>query len=285
MMKPIIGISMGDPAGVGPEVCLKAATNPKVRDICTPFIYGDRFSIQKSNEACGLDLEITSVEDVSQAQHHKVTVVSVGEALASQNVDGVSAGVVNALTGQLSFDAVTRAIEDALAGKIAAVVTAPIHKEAWHAARIKYPGHTELFARRAKTDRFCMMMTSPTISCSLVTCHVGYHEVPGLLSIERILEVIQLTHAALKRMRGREPVLVAMGLNPHAGENGLFGQREEQEIIQPAIERAREQGITISDPVPPDTAFLPWKLKQTDGHICMYPVSYTHLTLPTTPYV
>ena len=175
-----------------------------------------------------------------------------------------------ALTGQVSFNYVEAAIRDAIAGQVDAVVTAPINKKAWHAAGSRYPGHTELFAAQAETDMFCMLMTSPKISCSLVTCHVGLREVPALLTRERILEVIVLTHEAMKRIRGRDPRLIVLGLNPHAGEHGLFGNREEETVIGPAIDAAREQGIEIEGPLPPDTAFLPWKLEQTDAHVCMY---------------
>ena len=212
---------------------------------------------------------------VKHVQCDTVNLIDCGGPIASQNIEvknieGIQAGKVNALTGQLSFDVVSRAIDDAIAGDIAAVVTGPIHKEAWNAAGIKYPGHTELFAARAGSGAFCMMMISPKISCSLVTCHVGLKDVASMLSTSRVLEVIRLTHNAIKNMRGRDPRLIVLGLNPHAGENGMFGDREEEQIIIPAINAAREQGIDVVGPLPPDTAFLPEKLAETDGHICMY---------------
>jgi 4-hydroxy-L-threonine phosphate dehydrogenase PdxA len=115
-----------------------------------------------------------------------------------------------------------------------------------------------------------MMLTSPELTCSFATVHVGYHEVPGLLSIQRILDVIELTAHALHRLRGRSPKLAVCGLNPHAGENGLFGQHEEERFIQPAIAAARAQGLQIEGPLPPDTAFLPTRRQRTDAFICMY---------------
>ena len=114
------------------------------------------------------------------------------------------------------------------------------------------------------------MQFSPEITCTFVTVHVGYAEVPQLLTIERILDVIELTAAALRRLVRPDPRLVVCGLNPHAGEHGLFGNREEERIIIPAIEAARKQGLTIEGPLPPDTAFLPEKRRTTDGFICMY---------------
>jgi 4-hydroxythreonine-4-phosphate dehydrogenase len=182
----------------------------------------------------------------------------------------VRPGVVSAATGRAGFTYVDRAIDAALAGQVAAVSTAPLNKEAMHAAGIKYPGHTEIFADRTQAARSCMMQYSEEITCTFVTVHVGYREVPGLLTTERILEVIDLTAEALARLRGKPPKIVVCGLNPHAGEHGLFGDREEERIIIPAIETARAKGIQIEGPLPPDTAFLPWKRKATDAFVCMY---------------
>lgn len=244
---------MGDPAGVGPELCLATASNSELTKVCRPVFFGDLRILERVAAKLGMNFNRDDVIDIP---------ITGGEAIVP--------GEVNATTGQASFDFVDAAIGRALSGEVAAVVTAPINKEAWNLANIKYPGHTELFAERAEQDRFCMLMTSPTISCSLVTCHVGYRDVPTMLTRERVLEVIVLTYEAMKRLRGREPRLVVPGLNPHAGENGLFGSREEETIIVPAITQAREQGIEIEGPLPPDTAFVPWKRENTDAYVCMY---------------
>jgi 4-hydroxythreonine-4-phosphate dehydrogenase len=182
----------------------------------------------------------------------------------------VQPGQVSAATGRAGFTYVERAIDAALAGQVAAVSTAPLNKEALHAAGIHFPGHTEIFAARTSAARSCMMQYSEEITCTFVTVHVGYRDVPGLLTKERILEVIELTAEALERLRGRRPHLAVCGLNPHAGEHGLFGDREEERIIVPAIEAARARGIDLEGPLPPDTAFLPWKRKATDAFVCMY---------------
>lgn len=245
---------MGDPAGVGPELCLTAAADSKLNETCRPMIYGDTRILDQVAMKLGLSFDPEAVINIPVAG----------------SVDQINPGEINAVTGQSSFDFVEAAISQALAGEVAAVVTAPINKEAWNLANIKFPGHTELFAERAEEDSFCMLMTSPTISCSLVTCHVGYHEVPAMLTRERVLEVIVLTYEAMKRLREREPKLIVPGLNPHAGEQGLFGKREEEEFIVPAIVAAREQGIEVEGPLPPDTAFVPWKREKTDAYVCMY---------------
>jgi 4-hydroxythreonine-4-phosphate dehydrogenase len=125
-------------------------------------------------------------------------------------------------------------------------------------------------ADRTKTDRYCMMLTSEEVTCSLVTVHVGLCDVPRLLSVERIVEVIELTDAAMRAARGRPARLTVCGLNPHAGEHGLFGNGEEERLIGPAIAIAQQRGIDVDGPLPPDTAFLPAKRHVTDAYVCMY---------------
>jgi 4-hydroxythreonine-4-phosphate dehydrogenase len=252
---PKIAITMGDAAGVGPELCLRLLADLEIAKICTPIVFGDRVALAAVSEATGLPLP---TDDQS--------IVSAGLLGADQ----LKPGKVNGLTGAASFAYINAAIDAALVHDVDAVVTCPIHKEAWHAAGIPYPGHTELFAARQKTDRFCMMMTAPAFSCSLVTTHCGYSEVPQQLTTDLILEVTELTHDALKKIYGRTPKLAMLALNPDAGYGGLFGNREEETIIAPAVKRAHEMGIEITHPLPPDTAFLPSRREQTDGYICMY---------------
>ena len=190
--------------------------------------------------------------------------------VAGLDADRVRPGAFNADTGRASYALIQAAIEAALARRVAAVVTAPINKEALHAAGIRFPGHTEIFAQRTGASRWCMLQYSQQITCSFVTVHVGYAQVPELLSETRILEVIELTADALRRIRGREPRLVVCGLNPHAGEHGLFGHAEEERWIVPAVTAVRRQGIDVEGPLPPDTAFLPEKRQTTDAFVCMY---------------
>jgi 4-hydroxythreonine-4-phosphate dehydrogenase len=179
-------------------------------------------------------------------------------------------GQVSAACGAAAYRYFTQAIDEALAGHVDAVATCPINKESLHAAGHPFPGHTEILATRTNAERSCMMLTAPEITCSLVTVHVGYREVPALLTTERILDVIELTAAAMERMRGHTPRLLVCGLNPHAGEHGLFGDREEERVIVPAIEAARAKGIDVAGPLPPDTAFLPKHRTATDAYVCMY---------------
>ncbi len=272
MRLPTIAISMGDPAGIGPELCLKALSNAELRAICLPVIYGDCSILRQVEEKCGPRVELTALNDgaLIGSQNDRCCVVENDNSHQLENVGKIIPGVINEVTGRASFGYVEGAIRDALAGHVDSVVTCPINKEAWNAAGIKYPGHTELFAEQFSSDQYCMMMTSDRLSCSLVTTHIGYAEVPCQLTTARIEEVIQLSHDALFRMRGRPPKIVVLGLNPHAGENGLFGNQEEQKVILPAIETARTKGIDVVGPLPPDTAFLPARLRETDCHVCMY---------------
>lgn len=245
---------MGDPAGVGPEVCLQVMARPDVHDFCEPIVYGDLAVLDAAAEATGLpNIDLHQVKD-----------------FAAIELSEFEPGTVNAATGKAGYTYVAEAIESALAEEIDGVVTAPLNKEALHDAGINFPGHTEIFADKTETERFCMLQYSEIISCSFVTVHCGYHEVPELMTTDRIVEVIDLTHEAFVKIRGEKPSIVVLGLNPHAGENGLFGNKEEQEKIIPAIEISTEKGMQIEGPIPPDTAFLPWKLKSSDVFICMY---------------
>ncbi|MDB5311457.1 MAG: pdxA [Gemmataceae bacterium] len=256
MSLPRIAVTMGDPAGVGPELCLRLLADERVRSYCIPVVYGDMGLLRRVATHLGWhDPDPTSVLDL--------TTVDGG-------YDALVPGRVSAACGSAAYRYFTHAIDDALAGRVDAIATAPINKESLHAAGFPYPGHTEILAARTHAGRSCMMLTAEAITCSLVTVHVGYREVPALLTVERILDTIELTAAAMERLRGRKPQLLVCGLNPHAGEHGLFGDREEERIIAPAVEAARAKGIAVTGPLPPDTAFLPKYRKTTDAYVCMY---------------
>jgi 4-hydroxythreonine-4-phosphate dehydrogenase len=179
-------------------------------------------------------------------------------------------GSFNRKTGQASYDYVDLAINLALRHSLDAMTTGPICKEALKLCGIDFPGHTEILASRTQASRSCMMQYSEEITCTFVTVHVGYWQVPALLSVQRISDVIDLTAEAIRKIRHREPKLVVCGLNPHAGEHGLFGNLEEEQFIVPAVELAKQRGLQVEGPLPPDTAFIPSKRQTTDAFICMY---------------
>jgi 4-hydroxythreonine-4-phosphate dehydrogenase len=261
---------MGDPAGIGPELCLRLLRDEVVGKQCVPLVFGDASVLARVARHCQLPEpnEVIAAEQwpVQWRDLRVPAVVDVGA------IGGVlvQPGVVDAATGRASYQYIEAAIAAAMEAEVDAVATGPIHKEALHQAEIPYPGHTEIFAAKTGAKRSCMMLTSQEITCSFVTGHIGYRDVPSKLSVERIVDVIELSQEAMIRLAGRPPKMVVCGLNPHAGEHGLFGNREEERIIVPAVSAARDKGIDIDGPLPPDTAFLTQRRRQTDVYVCMY---------------
>lgn len=247
---PKIAISVGDVAGVGPELALQCISQHEVKEACQPILYGPATTICLIADRLQLNPPSKMVD-----------IGDPGNAIG---------GTFTAETGMASFQAFDAAVTDAIEGKVAAVVTGPIHKEAWHQAGIQFPGHTEVLANRTGTQNYSMMLTSDEISCVLATIHIPLADVPSRLSTESIFRAIGHGSDALSRRLGRPARIVVCGLNPHAGENGLFSHGEEDQLIKPAIKRAVELGMNITGPVPPDTAFTPAMRQQTDVYVCMY---------------
>ena len=263
MSIPKIAVTMGDPAGVGPEVCLHLLQNTEIAQLCTPVVFGDAAVLTQAAVQCRLAKPGKIVAGLGEAD--APSVFDIG-AIGLRDFE---TGTANAATGRAGYIYVENAIDAALGGQVAAVTTAPLNKEALHAAGILFPGHTEIFAARTHAQCSCMLQYSSEVRCVFVTTHVGYAEVPGLLTGERILETLELGAQAMRRIRGSEPKIGVLGLNPHAGEHGLFGG-EEETVILPAIEAARAKGFDVEGPIPPDTAFIPAKRRATDLFVCMY---------------
>lgn len=249
MVRTPIAISMGDPAGVGPEICLRLLRDQAFLGRHEIRIFG---SARVLEQAAG-----------SSGAIHDEHLIDLGE------VDDLVPGQVSAATGAASYRYLEAAISAAQSGEVRGIVTCPIHKEALAAAGIDFAGHTEILAEKTNVARHCMMLTTLALTCSLVTTHMPLADVPAALSTERILEVIELTAAAMSGLHGRGARLAVLGLNPHAGEGGLFGD-EELRVIGPAVELAKGRGIDVRGPFSPDTAFLPQVRKDVDAHICMY---------------
>jgi 4-phospho-D-threonate 3-dehydrogenase / 4-phospho-D-erythronate 3-dehydrogenase len=268
--RPRIAVTMGDPAGIGPEICLRLLADPGVARHCIPVVFGDAAVLRRVARELSLPFPIPVLtrDDWSRGYAQLDTAAVLD--FASLDVEALRPGQVDARCGEAAFRYVMASIDAGLEGQVDAVATAPLNKAALHAAGHHYPGHTEIFAERMRAPRSCMMLTSEALTCAFATVHVGYHEVPGLLSAERIGDVIELAAEAMRRIRRREPMLAVCGLNPHAGEHGLFGRGEEEKIIVPAIARARAAGLHVEGPLAADTAFLPWRRRSTDAFICMY---------------
>jgi 4-hydroxythreonine-4-phosphate dehydrogenase len=267
--RPIIAITMGDPAGVGPELCLRALLEPSVQDECIPVVFGDADVLERVANACALSFlahVVTLAEWIEDPRPDAPTVVDCNA------IDGATVvpGTVAQACGHAAYTYIETSIQAALRGEVGAVATAPIHKEALHLAGVPFPGHTEIFAALTDADRACMMLASDPITTSFVTTHIGIADVPTSIPQERILEVIELTADAMQRLRGTSPHIAVCGLNPHAGEHGLFGREEEERFIEPAIAAARAQGLDVEGPLPPDAAFVQSKRDQVDAFVCMY---------------
>jgi 4-phospho-D-threonate 3-dehydrogenase / 4-phospho-D-erythronate 3-dehydrogenase len=270
MSKPLIAVTMGDPAGVGPEICLQLLANESIRDHAVPVVFGDARLLHRCARQTGLRAPRRIVSEIDWAEQCRTITEPCVLDVFGFDTEAFAPGQVSARTGAAGYRYVEKSIEAALAGQVAAVATAPLNKEALHAAGIRYPGHTEMFAEKMAAPRSCMTFFSPEMICSLVTVHIGYQDVVPALSTARVLDVIELTEAAVRLIKRKRPRLAVCGLNPHAGEHGLFGRGEEETIISPAIEAARQAGIDIDGPLPPDTAFIATKRRVIDAYICLY---------------
>lgn len=271
-MKPVLGLTMGDPAGIGPELCLRALRESTVLDRCVPVLIGDFGVIKRVLPCLGSHEANTPARVISIEEWEKLECITdpIIVDCAPLNGSSFGPGEISATCGKAGYIFIEQAIRAARDGKIAGVVTAPIHKEALRLAGIPHPGHTEIFTALTGAKRGCMMLHSDVLTVSMATTHIGYHEVPIRLSVTRILDVIELTAEAMRRMLRREPRIGVCGLNPHAGEHGLFGQREEEQFVEPAVARARERGIDASGPLVPDAAFTPAQRKKFDAFVTLY---------------
>ncbi len=266
MKRPVVGLTMGDPAGVGPELCLRSVCMPGVISKVVPLIFGSRVLLERVAKRCGLKVP-PAIGLQKAVEGQKPAVV---DCASAADLAKVRPGIVQPEAGKAAWLCVREAVSAALSGHIDAIVTAPLNKEALQMAGVPYPGHTEMLASLTDTSKYCMMLFSRKITTSLVSTHVAIKEVAGLLSLNRILDVIELTDGAMKRLGSRQkPRIVVCSLNPHGGEGGLFGQ-EDVRIIAPAVRMAAEKGILAIGPIPPDTAFIPSRLAETDAYVVMY---------------
>jgi 4-phospho-D-threonate 3-dehydrogenase / 4-phospho-D-erythronate 3-dehydrogenase len=260
-----IGVTMGDPAGIGPEVMLKGLGTMAGRgdlDRFTAIAYGTRSLIADAARSLGIPLDLVGVE--AQATWPQLRFVETGQATAP-----IAIGAVSAEAGRLAFAAVERAIRDAVAGRIDAIVTGPISKEAINVAGYAYAGHTEILADLAESPGTCMMLIHDKLRVSHVSTHVALAKVPELVTPARLTRVIKLTVAALKGFGITQPRIGVAALNPHAGEGGLFG-REDNEIVAPTIATLRSEGMDVTGPFAGDTIFVRALAGAFDAVIAMF---------------
>ena len=265
--KPIIGISMGDPAGIGPEICVKALSEAHVYDRCNPLVVGDAAVMAQAVQAFNPTLKINAIKTVAEAQF-QLGIIDVYD-LGNVDLAALQPGEVSAMAGNAAFEAVHKVIDLALAEEIDATVTAPINKESIHNAGHKFSGHTEIYAHFTNTAKFAMLLADENLRVIHATTHVSLRKACDLCKKERVLEVISLLNDACVQFGIAKPRIAVAGLNPHAGENGLFGDEEINEII-PAINEANALGFTVEGPVPPDTMFVKAVQGKYDGCVAMY---------------
>lgn len=251
--KPLIAITMGDPAGVGAEIAVKALSKADFYDIARPFIIGDGSRLKDSLKFIEEKLNINIISNVAEAKftYGIIDVLHID----IEGVDKVPYGQVNATAGKAAFNYIFKSIEMANNREIDAVVTGPINKESMHLAGYNnYPGHTEIYAEKTNTKDYAMMLYTDGYYVIHVSTHVALREACDRATKERVKKVIELAHDMINTYSIDNPTIAVAGLNPHCGEGGAFGTEEIQEII-PAIEEAQKEGIKVVGPIPPDSIF------------------------------
>jgi 4-hydroxythreonine-4-phosphate dehydrogenase len=256
-MKPIIGITMGDATGAGPEIIVKALDDRGVYDVCRPLVIGDLGIMERAAGIVKLPLKFRAVEDVAAAAFAYGT----ADVLDLKNLPAdLPFATVDARAGKAAYEYVAKGVELAMKGEIDAIATAPLHKEALNAGGYHYPGHTEILGDLSGAKDYAMMLTGGSLRVIHVTTHVSLRQACDLVKKARVLRVIELADLAARQLGFATPRIAVAGLNPHSGEGGLFGDEEIKEII-PAIEEAKGRGFDVTGPVPPDTVFYRAALK------------------------
>jgi 4-hydroxythreonine-4-phosphate dehydrogenase len=264
---PIIGISMGDPAGIGPEICAKALALEEIYAIGRPIVVGDAGVMADAVRFCGLKLAVAARGQVGAAGFRRGT-IDVFD-LNNLPIEQLRHKQVTAAQGRASFEYVAKVIELAMAGAVDATVTGPINKAAINAGGFHYAGHTEIYAELTRTRDYSMMLAEGDFRVAHVSTHVSLRTACERVTQARVLTVIRLAHAALRQLGIAAPRIAVAGLNPHCGEGGLFGDEDDREIA-PAVAAARAEGITAEGPMPADTVFSKMRGGMFDLVVVMY---------------
>jgi 4-hydroxythreonine-4-phosphate dehydrogenase len=267
MSQPTVAITMGDASGIGPEVIMKALAHPEVQAMCRPLVIGDAERLRVAGGIVGSKLTVHAVEAPAQAVYEPGTVECIDLRLIPP---GHPFGKVSPVSGEAAFRYIERAVEVVQAGEAAAICTAPLSKEALHAAGHKFPGHTELLAELTGTPEVSMMLVSPKLRVIHVTTHIGLIDAIERIEPGLVERVIGRAHATLVKAGIADPRIGVCGINPHAGENGLFGRGEEAEKIAPAVEACRAKGWRVEGPLPADTLFFLAGRGDYDMVVAMY---------------
>ncbi|NUQ62462.1 MAG: 4-hydroxythreonine-4-phosphate dehydrogenase PdxA [Pirellulales bacterium] len=274
--RPTVALTMGDPAGVGPEILVGAWTHPELLREARPVALGHPEILRRAARLWKLEAEVKEIDSVDEAAPSETVLPCLR--CGTDDVLEVKPGTIDARAGQAAYDAVVAGARLALNGEVDAVTTAPLHKEALHLAGHRYPGHTELLAELCGVDDFAMMLylgaESPNalrggLAVVHVTLHTALHNVFEELNEESVLAKARLADRFMTRLNGQRPRVGVCALNPHGGEGGLFGT-EERTIIRPAIDRGRAEGMDLDGPFPADTLMVHARDGRYDAVVAMY---------------
>ncbi|WP_027937683.1 4-hydroxythreonine-4-phosphate dehydrogenase PdxA [Anaeroarcus burkinensis] len=266
-MKPILGITMGDAAGIGPEIIVKALTDKELYEVARPVVFGDKKIMERAIGIVGASLTCRAISEPAQGgkEYGVIDIIDLDNLPAD-----LPFSQVDARAGKAAYEYIEKAVSYAMKEEIHAIVTAPLNKEALNLGGNHYPGHTEILGALTGQKDYSMMLVGGPLRVIHVTTHVAFSKVPELVKKERVLRVIKLADEALKMLGIAEPRIAVAGLNPHSGEHGLFGNEDEREIA-PAVAEAKALGMDVTGPVPPDTVFYQAAIKhEFDMVVVMY---------------
>jgi len=268
-VKPKVGITMGDPCGIGPEVIVKALCRDEIYEACVPIVIGDLRVMERDLRFADKPLKLAAVEEKEipalEGRSGEIFILD----LSNADPSILRYGELSPLAGAAAVEYIERAVELAMRGVLDAVTTGPVNKAAINLAGKKFTGHTELLAELTGVEEATMMLAGEKLRVSFVTTHLPLKEVPRMITEGRVLLTVRRTDEGLRMMGFERPSIAVAALNPHAGEGGVFG-REEIEAIEPAIKRARDEGIDVEGPFPADTLFFRAVRGEWDGVVAMY---------------
>lgn len=250
--KPVIGIPLGDPAGVGPEIIVKALNDKSIYGVCRPVVIGDKSVTEQALRFCSLHSSINVISDPKDGVYEAGTIDLID--LDNVNISELKIGKIHVIGGRAAFEYIERAVELAAAGKLDAIATTPINKESLRAANVNYIGHTEILAGLTGTDDPLTMFEVRSLRVFFLSRHVSLSKACGMVTKQRLLDYIKRCTQALWRLGVTEGTMAVAGLNPHSGEHGLFGDEEAREI-EPAVKEAQSLGYSVEGPVSADSVF------------------------------
>ena len=267
MTRPTIAITMGDPAGIGPEIIMKALARPEAHELCRPLVIGDAGRLRQAGKIVGADIAVNALSSAGEANYSTSSVQCLDLNIVPENL---AFGEMSPVAGEAAYRYIAKAVEVVQAGDAQGICTAPLSKEALHAAGHKFPGHTELLAHLTGTPEVSMMLVSPKLRVIHVTTHIGLIDAIAKIEPGLVERVITRGHDVLVKAGIANPKIGVCAINPHAGENGLFGQGEEAEKITPAVEKCQAKGWDVRGPLPADTLFFLAGRGDYDMVVAMY---------------